>query len=123
MNRRELLTTAASALGVLSASQVRANCESRDKARNEGRRKIVCLAMDELLVMLTRQDHCYYVVTHRDIPDGCHVLGIHYNEWHRCMLVTLVHESFDIVPDGQHAPILESLGEIVVRNYAPYSAG
>lgn len=46
----------------------------------------------------------YLSLMYEDIPQDAHVIDVTYEWSHRAFLLTLWHESFDIVPDGERIP-------------------
>lgn len=58
----------------------------------------------------------YLSLCYEDIPKDAHVIDVTYDWVRHAFAMTLWHESFDIVPDGEQMPIHHPMGVKFVRH-------
>lgn len=90
---------------------------NENSALQESRLKILSvnpLLFLDMLNWCNSPSAIYSLPVTPEIPEGTFVVSIDEDHWSRCMMLTLCHPSFEVVPAGEQIPRIASLSERVV---------
>ena len=85
---------------------------SDDELRCDRRFKIVAIDESTLLDVFNWMSHprgYYSLPVSEELPEGCIVLAIHFDNSRRTLNLTLTHPSFEPVPINCHIPMVNEL--------------
>lgn len=83
---------------------------------SERREKMMCLGEAELVEIFLKAHDKFRCVSFEGVPEGAELGGIQYNFERRCWFIRLRHPSFDVVPEGEPAPMVWARVEWVSVN-------